>query len=362
MDNVPSAVAFGNTLQTLRKRSGIKSSSIEKNEAAEAVVAEAVEFKVVSPVDDEKKLTNDKLVHSSGQDDHNRIDVGDQDIMKSKCTLSNPIVTSKVKSTMHIEKFDSATLLMHEAVSNSYESYPGCEKDGKTLSPSLPKLANNQKQCFQAKQSQLDITAVKGENEMLLHSNSNKKQEQSAQMASSIASEDNEDAAASSYMVSIKATLIESQTNEAHPVFQQQTEQKSSFASLNEMALTSTSPLDTTTTSTSFGSMPKLLLPIQKEEVNIATENDEALQLHSKQEGCHKDNTDQPNPYPDESSDEAQSTYFSTYYNPTTPPSPDTIIEVDPQQFLEEVYHAMEDVDADDQGKLCTYIGIEEKT
>ena len=33
----------------------------------------------------------------------------------------------------------------------------------------------------------------------------------------------------------------------------------------------------------------------------------------------------------------SDSPYFSTYYNPMTPPSPDTIIEVDPEQFRAEV-------------------------
>ena len=37
----------------------------------------------------------------------------------------------------------------------------------------------------------------------------------------------------------------------------------------------------------------------------------------------------------------SNSPYFSTYYNPTTPPSPDTIIEVDPEQFRAEVCHAI---------------------
>ena len=120
-DDVPSSVAFGNTLQTLRKRTGIKSSSIEKNEAAASVGM------VVSPVDDEKKLTNDKLVDSSGQDDHDRSHV-DREIMKSKCPQSNSIVTSKLTSTNH-KKNKSETAPRYEVVSKSIESYPGCETD-----------------------------------------------------------------------------------------------------------------------------------------------------------------------------------------------------------------------------------------
>ena len=183
---------------------------------------------------------------------------------------------------------------------------------------------------------------AKGESEILPRIGSNEK-EQSAQMAPAV---------------------IESQENEPHPVFQQQAAQNRSFATFNETAPPSAAAATAAVnslpeiggcgglTTMPSRSKPELSLTISRQEADVAVNDvdsylkqdlevntDDDLGRH-KSEECVVLKSDKVE-------SETQSAYFSTYYNPTTPPSPDTIIEVDPDQFNAEVCQAMKDFDED---------------
>ena len=69
-------------------------------------------------------------------------------------------------------------------------------------------------------------------------------------------------------------------------------------------------------------------LSTQKQDSNANVEALEDIENHDFKELQTKNNG-------------SNSPYFSTYYSPTTPPSPDTIIEVDPEQFKAEVCQAI---------------------
>jgi hypothetical protein len=188
---------------------------------------------------------------------------------------------------------------------------------------------------------------AKGESEILPRIGSNEK-EQSAQMAPAV---------------------IESQENEPHPVFQQQAAQNRSFATFNETAPPSaTAATAATAASTTVNSLPEIggcgelttmpsrskpelsSLTISRQEADVAVDADsylkQDLEVNTDDDlGRHK--SEECVVLKSDVESETQSTYFSTYYNPTTPPSPDTIIEVDPNQFNAEVCQAMKDFDED---------------
>ena len=185
---------------------------------------------------------------------------------------------------------------------------------------------------------------AKGESEILPRIGSNEK-EQSAQMAPAV---------------------IESQENEPHPVFQQQAAQNRSFATFNETAPPSAAAATTGTaaavnslpeiggcgglTTIPSRSKPELSLTISRQEADVAVDADsylkQDLEVNTDDDlGRHK--SEECVVLKSDVESETQSAYFSTYYNPTTPPSPDTIIEVDPDQFNAEVCQAMKDFDED---------------
>ena len=175
---------------------------------------------------------------------------------------------------------------------------------------------------------------AKGESEILPRIGSNEK-EQSAQMAPAV---------------------IESQENEPHPVFQQQAAQNRSFATFNETATAAV--VDSLAeiggcgglTTMPSRSKPELSLTILRQEADVAVDADsylkEDLEVNT-DDGLGRHKSKECVVLKSDVESEIQSAYFSTYYNPTTPPSPDTIIEVDPDQFNAEVCQAMKDFDED---------------
>ena len=404
-DDIPNEThhAFQSTIQTLRKKTRKKSSSIERRDAESTQVAVAMEEKeeknaAMDKVDDCKPVHNYDEVRSLKPTDTDSFEMASlksviqQQPVQLVCEVvreAKPRVMPKSFESMHRrtqtkqvtrespglsiitsefpddslepsfevdlhEQPLSVVVLQEPAIPNTievvFESNPAERKVNITPS-SYDRNAhlsdnNDVKDLPEAvgttTYEESGAVKAKGESEILPRIGSNEK-EQSAQMAPAV---------------------IESQENEPHPVFQQQAAQNRSFATFNETAPPSAAAAAAAAvnslpeiggcgglTTIPSRSKPELSLTISRQEADVAVDADSCLKQdlevntdddlrRHKSEECVDLKSDKVE-------SETQSAYFSTYYNPTTPPSPDTIIEVDPDQFNAEVCQAMKDFDED---------------
>ena len=412
-DDIPNEThhAFQSTIQTLRKRTRKKSSSIERRDAESTQVAVAMEEK------EEKNAAMDKV------DDCKPVHKYDE-VMSLKPTDTDSFETASLKSVIQQQPVQLVCEVVTEAkptvMPKSFESMhrrtqtkqvtresPGLsiitsEFPDDSLEPSFevdlheqplsvvvlqePAIPNTIEVVFESNPAERKVNITpssynddsnydrnahlsvnndvkdlpeavgtttykesgavnaKGESEILPRIGSNEK-EQSAQMAPAV---------------------IESQENEPHPVFQQQAAQNRSFATFNETAPPSAATATATAaavnslleiggcgglTTMPSRSKPELSLTISRQEADVAVDADsylkQDLEVNTDDDLRRHKSEECVDLKSDKVESETQSAYFSTYYNPTTPPSPDTIIEVDPNQFNAEVCQAMKDFDED---------------
>ena len=411
-DDIPNEThhAFQSTIQTLRKRTRKKSSSIERRDAESTLVAVASERK------EEKNAAMDKV-------DDCKPAHKDDEVMSLKPTDTDSFETTPLKSVIQQQPVQLVCEVVREAkprvMPKSFESRmhrrtqtkqvtresPGLsiitsEFPDDSLEPSFevdlheqplsvvvlqePAIPNTIEVVFESNPAERKVNITpssyddddnnydrnahlsvnndvkdlpeavgtttyeesgavkaKGESEILPRIGSNEK-EQSAQMAPAV---------------------IESQENEPHPVFQQQAAQNRSFATFNETAPPSAASATATVnslleiggcgglTTIASRSKPELSLTISRQEADVAVDADsylkQDLEVNTDDDLRRHKSEECVDLKSDKVESETQSAYFSTYYNPTTPPSPDTIIEVDPDQFNAEVCQAMKDFDED---------------
>ena len=404
-DDIPNEThhAFQSTIQTLRKRTRKKSSSIERRDAESTQVAVAMEEK------EEKNAAMDKV------DDCKPVHKYDE-VMSLKPTDTDSFETTPLKSVIQQQPVQLACEAKPRVMPKSFESMhrrtqtkqvtresPGLsiitsEFPDDSLEPSFevdlheqplsvvvlqePAIPNTIEVVFESNPAERKVNITpssydddsnydrnahlsvnndvkdlpeavstttyeesgavkaKGESEILPRIGSNEK-EQSAQMAPAV---------------------IESQENEPHPVFQQQAAQNRSFATFNETAPPSAAAAAAVNSLPEIGgcgglttiasrSKPELSLTISRQEADVAVDADsylkQDLEVNTDDDLRRHKSEECVDLKSDKVESETQSAYFSTYYNPTTPPSPDTIIEVDPDQFNAEVCQAMKDFDED---------------
>ena len=403
-DDIPNEThhAFQSTIQTLRKRTRKKSSSIERRDAESTQVAVAMEEK------EEKNAAMDKV------DDCKPVHKYDE-VMSLKPTDTDSFEMASLKSVIQQQPVQLACEAKPRVMPKSFESMhrrtqtkqvtresPGLsiitsEFPDDSLEPSFevdlheqplsvvvlqePAIPNTIEVVFESNPAERKVNITpssydddnnydrnahlsvnndvkdlpeavstttyeesgavkaKGESEILPRIGSNEK-EQSAQMAPAV---------------------IESQENEPHPVFQQQAAQNRSFATFNETAPPSAAAAAVNSlpeiggcgglTTIASRSKPELSLTISRQEADVAVDADsylkQDLEVNTDDDLRRHKSEECVDLKSDKVESETQSAYFSTYYNPTTPPSPDTIIEVDPDQFNAEVCQAMKDFDED---------------
>ena len=410
-DDIPNEThhAFQSTIQNLRKRTRKKSSSIERRDAESTKVAVAMDEKeeknaVMDKVDDCKPGHKDDEVMSLKPTDTDSFEttplksVIQQQTGQLVCevvTEAKPTVMPKSFESMHrrtqrkkvtrespglsiitsefpddslepsfevdLHEQPLSVVVLEPAIPNTievvFESNPAERKVN--ITPSSYDDDNNYDNDRNAHLSvnndvkdlpeavgtttykESGAVNAKGESEILPRIGSNEK-EQSAQMAPAV---------------------IESQENEPHPFFQQQAAQNRSFATFNETAPPSAAAATAAAVDSlaeigdcgglatmSSRSKPELSLTISRQEADVAVDADsypkQDLEVNT-DDGLERHKSEECVVLKSEVESKTQSAYFSTYYNPTTPPSPDTIIEVNPDQFNAEVCQAMKDFDED---------------